>query len=153
MKKIYLIFLFCLLFVQDVLIMIYLKDQKYTHSKILSKNAIAMLSTNSNIIDSKPRNLEWEQINRYTFFRRNSSFFFSDISTLKIFYITNKEYINFTYTAKLMVFDKFNQSLLKEFYFKNNSYDIQEKSSLYQFISITISNISLNDYEIDYYLD
>jgi hypothetical protein len=111
-----------------------------------TKNQISPLNI---IIDTKPRNPEWEQINKFTFFRRNSSFYFSDMSMLRIFYVTSKDYIKYIYTAKLLVFDKLNQSLLSELHFSNNSYRIHEESHLYQLISLTINNISLFNYDVD----
>ena len=143
---------------EKIKIEISIANDSYSKTEIYNQNSFVSTMNNSTsqylkalgvINYTKPRNPEWEQINKFTFFRRNSSFYFSDISMLRIFYVTSKDFINYIYTVQLLVFDKYTQSLLSYLTFSNNSYRIHEESHMYQLISLTINNISLFSYDID----
>ena len=65
--------------------------------------------------EPSPRNPEWEQVNKFAFFRRSGAFYFVDTQLLRMFYMTTHSERKKDYDLVLSVFDKrMNNRLIKE---------------------------------------
>jgi hypothetical protein len=131
-------------------------DEFETTSYSLSndkKSKLIKLKTLENIHsqlkDEKIRNSEWEQINKYTFFRRNSAFYFIDTKMIRIFYFTKKEYKRFTYSVELLIYNNVKNKLVSTLYLNNNSYTLHDERHLYKLLSLNIEDVNLSKHNID----
>ena len=97
-----------------------IRKEKYIKNlpaKILNTDLLLSKISNSIIIrnshDYTLRNPEWEQINKYTFFRRSSGYYFVDTLLMRLFFIVKSTSVLNNFTAELLIENNQNELISK----------------------------------------
>ena len=93
--------------------------------------------------NNKLRNPEWEQINKYTFFRRSSGYYFVDTLLLRIFLIVKSTSVLNNFTAELRI-ENSNDEFITKLNLVNSSLRNHDGARHYALFSLNFEQFNLS---------
>ena len=116
------------------------------HSQISMSNT--SLQKSSDVLNETLtyRNSEWEQLNKYTFFRRSTANYFIDAELLRIYFITHSEIKHYNYSVELFVYE-YPDKLLYKIYISNCTTKIHDRQHKYILKYLDIKSLNLAYYD------